>query len=242
MSWKIALLVALIAGIITAVATAPVADKVTKMHGVSDFEGGRGMLIVFGLIPAGFFGGALLGLLGTKLAHAVEWSQFWKALGLSVLLGQVALFGIAGLSLLSIPKAPTHEGHTLSLEVEVSVPRARITPRSLEPDQIRMSLYAGPKDNAYAPIQRDHFREEGDHLIIPAVVPLNSASTTRVLSFLIEEHTWLAFDLPLPPIPTIFDQWTLPTPMRDARSSGPDVPRSDVLIRYRTVRDPTTLP
>jgi len=54
MSWKIALVVALLNAIITAVVTIPVADKVTKAHGVSDFEGGRGMAIAFILIPAGF--------------------------------------------------------------------------------------------------------------------------------------------------------------------------------------------
>ena len=101
MSWKIALVVALLPALITASPTVFVADKVTGLHGVSDFEGKRGYAIVFLFIPAGFIGGFLLGLLGTKLVSAVEWMQFWKALGLSLLLGQVALFGIAGLSLLS---------------------------------------------------------------------------------------------------------------------------------------------
>jgi MFS family permease len=244
MSWKIALLVALITGIITAMATAPVADKVTKMHGESDFEGGRGMLIAFVLVPAGFFGGALLGLLGTKLAHAVEWSQFWKALGLSVLLGQAGLWGIAGLSLLSllsIPRPPQMNGEALALEVEVSVPHERITPRSLEPDQIRLSLYAGPKDNAYATIDRSLFREENGMLVVTAMADLNSASNTRVLSFHIEEHTWLAFDLTaLPAVPTAKDlEWSEPRPLRDARNTGSTATVPDVLLRYRVVSQRT---
>ena len=65
MSWKIALLVALLNGVITAVVTAPVADRITKLHKVSDREGGRGMAVIFFFVPAGFIGGLLLGLLGT---------------------------------------------------------------------------------------------------------------------------------------------------------------------------------
>lgn len=234
MSWKIALVVALLTAITTAFVTAFVADKVTGLHGVSDFEGKRGYAIVFLFIPAGFIGGFLLGLLGTKLVGAVEWAQFWKAAGLSVLLGQLALFGIAGLSLLCIPRPLTHHGALLALEVEVRVPLERITERSRELDQIRMSLYAGPKDNSYATIDQSRFREEGGHLIIPATADLNTRSGTRVLSFHLEEGTWLAFDLPLPESPVPGD-WSVPSPLRDARTTGNATVWSDVLLRYRVV-------
>lgn len=239
MSWKIALVVALLTGIITALVTAPVADKVTSMHGVSNFEGNRGYLVAFLLLPAGFIGGFLLGLLGTKLVGAVEWAQFWKAAGLSIVLGQVALFGIAGLSLLSIPRVPKHHGQTMALEVEVSVPLARITPRSKEPDQIRMSLYAGPSDNAYATVDRSRFREEDGYLIVPAVADLNSVSSMRSLSFHIEEHTWLAFDLPLRPTPEVNPTWSAPAPMHDTQTTDKNAGKSDVLVRYRVVEHTT---
>ncbi len=237
MSWKIALVVALLTAVITAVVTAPVADRLTKLHGVSDFEGARGMLIAFVLLPAGFIGGALLGLLGTKLVHATEWPQLWKALGLSVVLGQVVLFGIAGLSMLSIPRPPRIDGQRLALEVELHVPMQRITERSREPDQIRLSLYAGPKDNAYATIDRSRFQESQDTLIVMALADLNSRSMQHVISFHIEEHTWLAFDLNrLPQAPTERDrEWSALEPLRDARNARADAAKSDVLLRYRVV-------
>jgi MFS family permease len=235
MSWKIALLVALLSGLVTAIVTAPVASKVTDMQGVSDFEGNRGYLVAFLLIPAGFIGGFLLGLVGTKLVGAVQWAQFWKAAGLSIALGQVALFGIAGLSVLSIPRPPKHNGHLLALEVEVSVPLARMTPHAQEPDQIRLSLYAGPKDNAYATVDRSRFREEGGYLVVPAVAELNSHSAMRTLSFHIEEHTWLAFDLPLPPTPDVTATWSAPAPLRHAHTTDMKTELTDVLIRYRVV-------
>ncbi|MCC7503148.1 MAG: hypothetical protein IT229_11505, partial [Flavobacteriales bacterium] len=73
MSWMIAFVVALLNGVITALVTALVADHLTKLHKVSDREGGRGMAVVFLFVPAGFIGGLLLGLLGTYLVHATEW-------------------------------------------------------------------------------------------------------------------------------------------------------------------------
>lgn len=238
MSWKIALTVALVTGLVTAAVAAPVADKVTGMHGVSSFEGKRGYLVVFVLIPAAVLGGTLLGLLGTRLVHATDWVHFWKAAGLSVLLGQVALFGIAGLSLLSIPRAPRLHGQTLAIEIEVHIPLARLTPRSTEPDQIRMSLYAGPRDNHYAEIDRSRFREADGHLVVTGLAPLNSSSPTRMLSFHIEEHAWLAFDFTaLPASPGDRDlEWSGFEPLRDARyQDGRAVP-SDVRLRYRVLR------
>lgn len=236
MSWKIAILVALLTGGITAIVTAPVADKMTKLHGVSDFEGGRGMAVAFLFIPAGFIGGLLLGLLGSKLVHATEWVHFWKALGLSVLLGQIALFGISGLSLLGIPRPPKLDGKTLSLEVEVHVPLARITERSREPDQIRMSLYAGPKDNRYATIDRARFREEGGMLIVTGVTGLNSRSYLRSISFHIEEGTWLAYEVLLPASPKAGDlEWTQLQRMHQAQLTNGKQELTDVVLRYRVV-------
>ena len=236
MSWKIAITVALLTGIITAVITAPVADRVAKAHGVSDFEGARGMLIGFVLIPAGLIGGVLLGLLGTKLVHAVEWAHFWKAAGLSIGLAMVALFSVAGLSLLTIIRPPLMEGHELSLEVEVHVPSHLITPESRAKDKIRMSLYAGPKDNQYATIDTANYHEANGTFIVTAHAALSSRSYLRTMSFYIEDHTWFAADLPLPANPTRKDlEWTELMPMREARTSGAEAVTTDTRCRYRVV-------
>lgn len=235
MSWKIALLVALITAIATAVVTAPVADKVTGLHGVSDLEGKRGYAIVFLFIPAGFIGGFLLGLLGTKLVGAVEWAQFWKAMGLSLLLGQVALFGIAGLSLLGIPRPPTANGRELALEVEVLVPVDQLPADARQRDVLRMSLYAGKDDNRTVPLDTASYREEGGMLIVPAQAGLYSRSSTRILSFHIGDAQWLAFDFPLPPRPQVDSIWSGPEPLRDARTSGSHARLSNVKLRYRVV-------
>ena len=60
MSWKIALLVALINGVLTAAVTIPVAERLMEANDVSNFEGKRGFAIAFVFIPMGFVGGFLL--------------------------------------------------------------------------------------------------------------------------------------------------------------------------------------
>jgi hypothetical protein len=235
MSWKIALAVALLTGIITALVTIPVADHVTRMHSVSDREGARAMGIVFFLAPLALVGGLLLGLLGTKLVGAVEWAQFGRALGVSLLLSVGAVVGIAGLSILSIPRPPVALGKPLALEVEVLVPRAEVPTDVRTPDVLSMSLYAGDNDNHTIPLDTVAFREEGDLLVVPVTATLNSRSSTRILSFHIGTERWLAFDLPLPAEPAVSAAWSDPGPMRDATTSGPNSVWSTVQLRYRVV-------
>lgn len=238
MSWKIAIVVALLNALITALVAIPVADRVTRALGVSDFEGGRGMAVVFIFIPAAFLGGFLLGLLGTKLVHAVEWAHFWKASGIALLLGQGSLFGIAGLALLSVMHPPVLDGHYLALRIEVFVPRRLLPGGQLEAGKVRMSLYAGDKDNRYADIDTARIEVHGDTVVIPAEASLNSASNFRMLSFTIEGMDGYALDpLPLPPKPKNKDlEWTERMPMREAKLNGTSYTYTDVLLRYRVVK------
>ncbi|MBK8339175.1 MAG: hypothetical protein IPK99_03845 [Flavobacteriales bacterium] len=239
MSWKIALVVALLNAVITALVAMPVADRVTRAMDVSDFEGGRGMAIVFIFIPVAFIGGGfLLGLLGAKLVHAMEWAHFWKASGIALLLGQGSLFGIAGLALLSVVHPPVLDGHYLALRIEVYMP-ARLLPNGkLDRDKVKMSLYAGDKDNRYAEIDTAHIVHEGDTVMIPAEATLNSASAFRMLSITVEGTDGYALDpLPLPPKPTAKDlEWTARMPMREAKLTGTSYTFTDVLLRYRVVK------
>lgn len=238
MSWKIAVLVALLTGVITAVVTAPVADKMTKLHGVSDREGGRGMAIVFLFVPAGLIGGLLFGLLGTKLVHATEWIHFWKASGVSLLMSHTVLFGISGLSMMGLPRPPLMDGHPLALEAEVLVPVARIPSGKFDPQYLRTSLYAGPKDNQYAEIDTAHIRTENGYIVVPAKVDLNSRSDFRMFSFQAENSISVTLDpLPLFASPTAKDlQWTQPTPMRESTITGSAYTYTDILLRMRVVK------
>lgn len=234
MSWKIAFAVALVSGLVTAVVTAPVAYKLTGLHGVSEFEGKRSVYVFFYFVPLALVGGFLLGLLGSKLVGAAEWAQFWKATTLSVGLGLGALVAIAGLSFLSVPRAPMQAGKALAVEVEVLVPAELLTPNYREPYIIRMGLNAGDNDNRVVPVDTTNFREETGVLVVPALAPLYSHAPRRSLSFHLGE-TWLAFDLPLPYKPTADSTWSTPAPMRDATTAGATSVWSTIQVRYRVV-------
>ena len=238
MSWKIAIAVALLTGLITALVTIPVADKMTRLLGVPDREGGRGMLVVFILIPAGFIGGLLLGLLGAKLMHVVEWSQFWKTTGVSLLMSHAALFGIAGLASLSIVHPPLLDGHALALEIEVTVPVRLMPDGKITPKLLQMSLYAGDKDNQYAEVDTAHVVQKDGIALVRAEARLNSKADFRMLSFHNEGVEGFALDpLPLPRTPTEKDlQWTEPMPMREAKVTGTKYTYTEVMLRYRVVK------
>lgn len=237
MSWKIALVVALLCGLITAAVTAPVADKVTGKLGVSDREGGRGMAIAFIFIPLGFVGGLLLGLLGTKLAHAMEWGQFLKALGMGLGLSLAALGAIAGLFLLGVQRPPTLDGEVLDLEAEILVPRELGPQRPVDPRNPRVSLYAGPKDNQYVDVDRGRLDLKADTQTVAVRTRLNSVSGTRMLSLIIDDDRSYTLDMPLQPVPRAEDlQWTAAMPMRLSTITGNGYTFTPVMVRYRVVK------
>ncbi|HQZ43555.1 MAG TPA: hypothetical protein PK735_11765, partial [Flavobacteriales bacterium] len=74
MSWKIAIVVALLTAFITAITSIIVTNYVADKCGVSDQDGGRSMGIFFFLGPGAFVMGLLFGLLVSYLMHAVEWA------------------------------------------------------------------------------------------------------------------------------------------------------------------------
>lgn len=237
MSWKIALLVAFITALVTAALTAPVADFVTRKLKVSDFEGARGMAIAFVFIPAAFIGGALFGLLGTKLAHAVEWSQFWKAAGISLGLSLCALTAIAGLFLLGVQRPLLMDGQVLELEAEIMVPKHLHPKDSLSDRNPRVSLYAGPKDNQYVPIDLTRLQTGMDTMIIPLRTGLRTASMTRMLTIIVDDTASYTLDMPLKPVPHKEDlDWTAPMPMRYSNITGNGYTFTEVMVRYRVAK------
>lgn len=238
MSWKIAIVVALLAGLVTAVITAPVADHVTKAMKVSDREGGRGMAIAFLFIPAGFIGGLLLGLLATKLSHATEWGHFWKAEGIALAMSLGGVGIIAGLCLLSIDRPPLLDGCLMDLEAEVYVPRA-LQPKGTTENALRMSLYATRDDNRYVDIDRKRLKNLDDQLVIPVRTPLHSVAPGRMLTLTVDDSVSYTLDMPLQAVPRKADlEWTDRMPMRLSKITGTGYTYTEVFVRYRVVKAP----
>ena len=236
MSWKIAILIALITAIITAVVTAPVSDHVMKKMGVSNFEGGRGYAVIL-FILLGFVGGLAIGLITTRVVGAVEWNEFWKAAGFSLLASHVVLFGIAGLCLLSKPKPPLLDGHLLDLEAEIFLPKDLQPKDTLSDQNPRASLYASRDDNQYVEIDHKSIRPGGDMLVIPSTTRLNTISGGRMLSITLDDTMSYTLDMPLQPSPRKEDlEWTEHMPMRNSNITGNGYTFTEVMVRYRVVK------
>ena len=243
MAWKIAIATALITAFVTAIVAIPVAGYVSQANGVSDHDGGRSMAIFFFLAPAVFVVAFLVGLLGTYLVHATEWAHFWKATGASLGMTMGVLFAIAGFFMLQAPIRPVEGGSPLVLEVEVYIPLERVPAHRDQFDPMRMSLYAGPRDNQFASIDTARNRTENGKLIVTGLAGLNSTSYSRSVSFNLDEKTWLALDnLPISAKPSEKDSaWSALMPMREAEIAEPHY--TDVQARVRVVkRDRTPQP
>ncbi|MGV9013945.1 MAG: hypothetical protein ACOH13_15245 [Flavobacteriales bacterium] len=236
MVWKIAIAVALLTAFIVAIMAIPVAMYVAQANGARDQDGGLSMATFFFLAPAVFVATFLVGLWGTYLVHATEWAHFWKATGASLGIAMGVLILIAGYFMLQAPIRPVEGGSPLVLEVEVHIPLARVPVHPSESDPMRISLYAGPRDNQFGSIDTALNRTENDNLIVTGIAGLNSTSSSRSISFYMDEKTWLALDnLPISAKPSEKDSvWSALMPMRDATIAEPQY--TDVLARVRVVK------
>ena len=113
--------IALITGIAAAALVIPVSDYLTQFYHVSNMEGQRGMLILFGIAPLTFIGGFIIGLV-TAIVFRRAVAGFIKAQGLSLAI-VIALTGIVSFILyVAAEKPPTIDGKQIGLEFELRVP------------------------------------------------------------------------------------------------------------------------
>src|SRR5262249_57166894 len=93
----------------------PVSDYLTQLYHVSNMEGQRGMLIMFGIAPLTFIGGFIIGLVTAILFRRVV-SGFIKVQLLSLAV-VIALTGIVSFILyFAAEKPPTIHGKQLRLK------------------------------------------------------------------------------------------------------------------------------
>src|ERR1700758_3115754 len=107
--------IALNTGIAAAALVIPVSDYLTQLYHVSNMEGQRGMLIVFGIAPVTFIAGFIIGLV-TAIVFRPVVAGFIKAQGLSLAI-VIALTGIVSFILyVAAEKPPTIDGKQRRLE------------------------------------------------------------------------------------------------------------------------------
>jgi MFS family permease len=228
--------IALLTAIAGAVLSITASLFLTELYHVSNFEGGRGMLIFFALAPLGFIVGLIIGLIVALLSRGTGFSGFAKALGvaLAVTIGLAAI--VSGTLYLAADHPPTLDGKSLALEFEVKIPATLKLPAQPSVETLHASLYANDRDNRYALLDYDKITTRDGFVFVPGKASLLSQTLTRDLLVSIETEGGASqfIKLKLRAKPTKEDEawsdWMTATERADL-SPVPDGER--IAVRYR---------
>jgi hypothetical protein len=228
----------LIVAVLTGVAGALIGffggDMATRAHNVSDFEGGRGMAIVWLISPACTFAGIIVGIVVAKTVRDPGFTGFVKAQGIAILTSLILASGVFGYAIWRAPRPPRLDGQYLDLEFEVRMPEGRTAQPSGDDFTVLMLSRGYGDDRHDADLRLDATGQSGGRVVIPGSAFLYTTTTERflIINDAGDKHYW--FDLPLRAKPRPEDQeWTewWPKPgesaTRDIRGNG------GFQIRYR---------
>jgi MFS family permease len=138
----IAFLTAIAGGSLSVVASL----YLTELYHVSNFEGGRGMLIFFALAPLGLIVGFLIGLVVALRSRENGFGGFARAQGIAfgIALGLAAI--VSGVLYFAADHPPKLDGKSLALEFELKIPPALKLPAQPNcTDVARQSLRQQPR-------------------------------------------------------------------------------------------------
>jgi MFS family permease len=230
------ILAAFLTAIAGAVLSVVASVYLTELYRVSDFEGGRGMLIFFALAPLGFIVGFIIGLVVALRSRGSGFSGFAKAQGIvfGVVIGLAAV--VSGILYLAADHPPKLDGKSLALEFERKIPSALKVPAQPSEQTLHASLYANNRDNRYAELDYDKIVSRDGYVFIPGKASLLSQTFNRDLFVSIEGEGGAGqfVKLKLRAKPRKEDEawsdWTMATERTDL-TSVPEAER--IAVRYR---------
>jgi MFS family permease len=173
----IALLTAVAGGVLSVVASL----YLTELYHVSDFEGGRGMLIFFALAPLGLIVGFIIGLVAALRSRAAGFGGFAKAQGIALGIAIALTIIVSGILYLAADHPPKLDGKTLALEFEIKLPPTLKLPPQPSELTLHASLYANDRDNRYAELDYSKIGDRDGYTIIPGKASLLSQTFNRDL-------------------------------------------------------------
>jgi MFS family permease len=178
----IALLTAVAGGALSVVASL----YLTELYHVSNFEGGRGMLILFALAPLGLIVGFLIGLVVALWSRGSGFGGFAMAQGiaLGIAIGLAAV--VSGILYLAADHPPKLDGKSLALEFELKIPATLKLPAQPNEETLHASLYANNRDNRYALLDYDKVAIRDSYIFVPGKASLLSQTFNRDLFVSIE--------------------------------------------------------
>ena len=231
MRWMRAIGIGVITALVGGVMAIVFGDLGTRAQGVSDFEGGRGMLIAFVLLPAGLLCGFVAGIAFGRRA-GLGAAPFFRDTGLAATTTTAIIAAAGGLALLTADHAPTIDGREIELEFEVRIPASSAAPADLKAGGFSANLSTTKSDNRFADLKFDAMRAEDGVRVLPGVAGLYSRTSERHL--LVGNWPSQVFALKLPSVPGQADftwtEWLAPFEIAD----GSPVPASQAFaVRYR---------
>ena len=228
----IACLTAIAGGFIAVISS----SYLTDLYNVSNFEGGRGMLIVFFFAPVGFLIGFVVGLIFALRSRRPGFAGFATALSFALVSVFVLDGAVTGVAYLAANKPPLINGKFLTLEFELKIPPTIQFPAEPSENNFHASLYANNRDNGYASIDYKAIRRENNSVIVPGTATLMSHSSNRELLASVENEPGGTqfISLALPAAPGKEDEkWSDWIPATNDFNLGPVPEPERILARYR---------
>lgn len=211
-------------------------DYITRLLHVSDFEGGRGYMLIFVCGPLGLISGLLVGLVVGIFTKRPGFAGFFVALGLSLLIISAIAGILTGVIYLGSDKPPKIAGKRLTLDFQLRVPASTKIPDQPDGYSISACLYANNRANQYAFIDWSSIQKGTDQITIPGNVELMTQSENRSLLASVGNEPVASqfFDVKIPAKPRKQDEnwseWTDPAQQADLTAVPPSAKFS---LRYR---------
>lgn len=180
--------IALLTAIAGAVLSIAASLYLTELYHVSNFEGGRGMLIFFALAPLGFIVGLIIGLIVALFSRGTGFSAFAKGQGIALALTISLAAIVSGSLYLAADHPPTLDGKSLALEFEIKIPPTLKLPTEPSVETLHASLYANDRDNRYALLHYDKITTRDGFVFVPGRATLLSQTLNRDLLVSIENE------------------------------------------------------
>ena len=203
---------------------------------MSNMEGGRGMFVVFLCAPLGIFVGFVIGIVSSLLVRRQGAAGFFIAQGWSLLIVCAVTGLVVGVPYLLSDKPPRLGGKELSLEFELRVPPQFSIPDTPSGDSVRVSLYSGNCETAYAFVDWASIKRAPEGTIIPGRVRLLAHNPARSLFAVVGNDPmagqFITLKLPSNPDPED-EQWSDWTTATQLASLGPIPEAARFSARYR---------
>lgn len=232
--WPVALLVALLTGIGGAALALPIADWATELLDVSNFEGSRSVGVVCIWMPLAFIVGLIVGFGASLSMKGRGFGGFAKRQAVSWLIMAVLISAGAGLAYLDADHAPSIDGRTLALAIELRVPTNGRTAMELQKNGFCAYLFteASHRQNT-GEIQWSDSTQTQEFITLPMWAPVNSRNVPRIITTNMEGEAEQRFDVKLPQSPTTVDAaWTEWLPMKSGDGTEPP-PSNQCFVRYK---------